>query len=80
MAVLIAAFTSTSRLGVRPQDQALTRGDHIAWVADSLKKMQTIKPGMTRQDLLAVFTTEGGLSTREQRTYVSRDCQYPADY
>ena len=38
--------------------------------------METIKPGMTRQDLLRVFTTEGGLSNRWQRTYVSRDCPY----
>ena len=31
---------------------------------------------MTRQALLAVFTTEGGLSTGLQRTFVSRDCPY----
>lgn len=49
---------------------------HIAWVADALIRMQTIKPGMTRSDLLKVFTTEGGLSTRLHRTFVSRDCLY----
>jgi hypothetical protein len=38
--------------------------------------MQTIKPGMTRNDLLKVFTIEGGLSTGLQRTFVSRDCLY----
>ena len=57
-----------------------TRGqsaeDHVAWVAQGLKRMQTIRPGMTRQALLAVFTTEGGLSTGLQRTFVSRDCPY----
>ena len=37
--------------------------------------MQTIKR-MTRQALLTVFTTEGGLSTGLQRTFVSRDCLY----
>ncbi|HXK03483.1 MAG TPA: hypothetical protein VMS37_13850 [Verrucomicrobiae bacterium] len=31
---------------------------------------------MTRKDLLEVFTTEGGLSTGLQRTYVSRECEY----
>jgi hypothetical protein len=50
--------------------------DHTAWVAQALKKMETIKPGMTREKLLTVFTTEGGLSTTQQRTYVSRDCPY----
>jgi hypothetical protein len=31
---------------------------------------------MTRKLLLRVFTTEGGLSTGLQRTFVSRDCPY----
>jgi hypothetical protein len=39
-------------------------------------KDRSIKPGMTRQDLLKVFKTEGGLSTRLPRTFVSRDCPY----
>jgi hypothetical protein len=38
--------------------------------------METIKPGMTREDLLKVFRTEGGLSTGLRRTFVSRDCPY----
>lgn len=40
----------------------------LAWIA-------TIKPGMTRGDLLRVFTTEGGLSTRAHRTYVLKQCR-----
>ena len=46
------------------------------WVAGTLKKMETIKAGMTRGDLLKVFRTEGGFSTGLHRTYVSRDCSY----
>jgi hypothetical protein len=38
--------------------------------------MQTIKVGMTRADLLKVFTTEGGLSTPLNRAYVYRGCPY----
>lgn len=61
----------------RPQaDQKASSQGHVAWVAQSLKRMQTIRPGMTRSDLLKVFTTEGGLSTRLHRTFVSRDCPY----
>ena len=41
-----------------------------------LEQMENIKPGMKRADLLKVFTTEGGLSTNTQRTYVSRMCPY----
>src|ERR1700704_3133061 len=46
------------------------------WIASSLKEMEKIKVGMTRADLLKVFTTEGGLSTGLNRTYVYRDCSY----
>jgi hypothetical protein len=48
----------------------------VSWVAEVLKRIETIKPGMTREDLLKVFTTEGGLSTGLQRTFVIRDCPY----
>jgi len=44
------------------------------WIADSLLEMQSIKRGMTRDQLLQVFEEEGGLSTRTQRRYVYRDC------
>jgi hypothetical protein len=50
--------------------------DQTAWVSRSLKQMQTVKVGMTRADLLKVFTTEGGLSTRLWRTYVYKQCPY----
>src|SRR5262245_9875389 len=49
---------------------------HVAWVAGALERMKTIKAGMTRKELLTVFTTEGGLSTSTRRTFVSRDCPY----
>jgi hypothetical protein len=53
----------------------LTKGpdDHIQWLAESLREMETIKPGMTRADLLRVFAEEAGLSTRIQRRYAYRD-------
>ena len=46
------------------------------WVAESLQRMESIRPGMKRSDLTRVFTTEGGLFTRTRRTYVSLDCPY----
>ena len=47
-----------------------------AWVSETLREAQTIRPGMTRGQLLEVFTTEGGISTDLQRTYVYRKCPY----
>lgn len=46
------------------------------WVANALLKMQSIKPGMTRAELLRLFHTEGGLSNGLRRTFVSRECPY----
>ncbi len=45
-------------------------------IVSSLKEIQTIKVGMTRDDLFKVFTTEGGLSSGLRRTYVYRECPY----
>jgi hypothetical protein len=56
--------------------QATPSEDHIAWVAEALKRIQAIRPGMTRRRLLTAFTTEGGLFTGLHRTFVSRDCPY----
>jgi hypothetical protein len=67
----VAAFPAFA-----PTAQGQFTDGHVEWVAQALMRMQTIKPGMTRDDLLKVFTTEGGISTRTQRTYVSRDCPY----
>ena len=38
--------------------------------------MQTIKVGMTRSELLTVFTAEGGIFAASQRVYVYRHCPY----
>lgn len=50
--------------------------EHTAWIAFTLRSIQAIKAGMTRSDLMKVFTTEGGLSTSSERTYVYRQCPY----
>ena len=76
MALLVAATVfgaAGSPRALRAQDAAAS---HVGWVAETLEHMQTVKVGMTRKDLLAVFTTEGGLSTGLSRTFVSRACPY----
>lgn len=50
--------------------------EHTRWVAGVLDAIETIKVGMTRADLMKVFTVEGGLSTTSQRTYVYPKCTY----
>ena len=46
------------------------------WIAGVLKATQSVQVGMSRSDLLKIFTTEGGISTPSQRTYVYRECPY----
>jgi hypothetical protein len=78
--VLLLSITviggSASVQSTKPARTASCAQDHAAWLADVLKEMQAIEPGMTRKDLLKVFGTEGGLSSRLHRTFVSQDCPY----
>ena len=50
--------------------------DHVAWVQSSMTEMAAVKVGMTRADVERVFTTEGGISTPAQKTYIYRSCPY----
>jgi hypothetical protein len=59
-----------------PRQRLETDQAHTAWINDVLRAIETIKPGMTRSDLEKIFTTEGGLSTSSQRTYVYRQCRH----
>jgi len=76
---LIAALALVSAIAISAvgsASQSACVQAHEVWVGHALEKMETIKPGMTRDDLLKVFRTEGGLSTGLHRTFVSRDCAY----
>ena len=70
---LAAVVSTRTALQTEPES-------HVLWVAKSLARMQTIKVGMSRADLLEVFMAEGGLSTPLRRTFVYRDCpQFKVD-
>jgi hypothetical protein len=61
---------------VTPEGSPPLDVEHTQWVDGVLRWTLDIKPGMTRRDLLRVYTEEGGLSTRTQRTYVLKGCPY----
>ena len=57
--------------------------ENVSYDADLTRKIakiihdsQQIKVGMTRADLLKIFTTEGGISSRSWRRYVYRTCPF----
>jgi hypothetical protein len=66
-------LSATSILALSQSD---SKESHMDWIANSLKQMQTIKVGMSREELLEVFKEEGGISTRTRRRYVYRECPY----
>ena len=66
LAFLFALVISVSALSVRDSQRSQ---EHTEWIAKSLREMEKIRVGMTRGDLLKVFTTEGGLSTGLNRRY-----------
>jgi len=56
--------------------EAKTEADHTRWIERSLREIQTLKPGMTREDLLKVLQEEGGLSNRNGQRFAYRECPY----
>jgi len=52
--------------------------NHTTWVQQSLHEMKTIKVGMTRKQLMKVFTWKGGtqVASRTKQTFAYRDCPH----
>ena len=78
LALATACFVIAAFRAVSVGSSAPTPADagHSDWVASSLREMQTIKPGMNREDLLKVFREEGGLCTPTEQRYVYRLSPY----
>jgi len=74
--MILSLAVGVAVVGVRAASSTQASTDHVAWVAQVLTRIETIRPGMTRQQLLTVFTTEGGLSTALRRTFVTRECPH----
>jgi hypothetical protein len=73
-ATVVCLLPGGSMLAEQAASDGPMTQQHIAWVVESLKRMRTIKPGMTRKDLRRVFTIEGGGSTGLWRRYVYIGC------
>lgn len=43
-------------------------------VSEVLKEARKMRPGMTREELLKVFTTQGGIFSPQQRTFAYQGC------
>jgi hypothetical protein len=74
--ILLFAIVASSVLGQKKASSpcAPSEQERTQWVDSVLRSVGTLKSGMTRKDLSNLFTEEGGLSTRTQRTYVYKQC------
>jgi hypothetical protein len=56
--------------------------DHNVWLGEQLKKLQSIKPGMTRAEVEKIMRRDGGISLfdpkspTEDERYIGKECQY----
>jgi hypothetical protein len=41
-----------------------------------MTQIETVRPGMTRADLEALFIRDGGISTAQHARYLFRDCHF----
>ena len=86
--LLVSIIVVGGSASFRPAHSAssdLCMQDHAAWLRQILEKMETIKPGMTRWDVLHVFRTEEGVRRfrmeaappgLRRETFISQDCHY----
>lgn len=72
LVVLVAMFLAGFL--VNSSGQTGGQDSHVRWVETALKDMESIRSGMTREELLRVFTTEGGISSPSERRYVYKSC------
>ena len=52
----------------------ITERQHWTWFLGQLHSLKAVKIGMTREVLLEIVGTEGGISSRYQQTFVSKGC------
>jgi len=69
----ILLFCGPYSVGATPDDE--THLAHVAWVAQSIHEMKSIKVGMTRRELRKIFN-EGGINRRNKGLYVYNKCPY----
>ncbi len=70
---------------VSQAEKRQARGEHVVskedtahwhWLLDEIALATSIKPGMSRADLLKVFDVEGGLQRIPPERYVLKNCPY----
>jgi hypothetical protein len=72
--LLIAGVLVLMGVSMRPVAQSTDDKAHQQWLEDRYKEATSIKPGMTRADLIKLFMEDGGFYGTQARPYVLRSC------
>jgi hypothetical protein len=72
----VAIFQKPNFVVSKKAEEQQALRNRTEWISKCIKRIQSVKLGDTRAELLEVCTTEGGISTRLWRRYVYRECPY----
>jgi hypothetical protein len=75
-ALLVTMVVSVLAQEVDARPELKIDQEHKQWIDHVMRSIATVKPGMTRRELMRVFVEEGGLSTRTRQKYVYHRCPY----
>jgi hypothetical protein len=72
--LLITGLLVVIGAGSSPVAQSPDVKAHRQWLEDRYKEATSIRPGMTRADLMKLFMEDGGLQEIPARRYVLKSC------
>jgi len=72
--LLIAGLLVVIGAGSSPVAQSPENKAHQQWLEERYKEATSIKPGMTRADLMKLFMEDGGFQGAHARPYVLKSC------
>ncbi len=74
IAGLVCTLVMTGKTMAQAQRPTDESAKHYLWLSDRLQEAESIKPGMTKADLLKVFFPDGGLQHFQPQAFVLRSC------
>ena len=72
--VFIVALLTIVGAQSLPQDKNSEDKAHQQWLQERYKEAKSIKPGMTRAELLKLFWPNGGIQTPTAQSYTLKSC------
>ncbi len=72
--VAVSVISMQLQGGARESVKPMSTDVHVAWLSERIKEAKSVKPGMSRMDLLKVFEVEAGLQAMLPTRYALKSC------